>query len=1100
MLLDIKLESMDADAICSALLDEYMVSYEAFLDYQDTLCGRYCIFYGDDASNIHIMQDPTGMRSAYYYEKGPVVASHYNLIRDYLPDIKPHPYYQQYLKLNPKPWLLPGNFTPWIGIKELFANHELDVSKSKMYRFWPRKEHDYISIDEVTDCVLNLLKKQVEILMDNKEIVVSLTAGNDSRLSTSLLRDYRERLLFYTYTSSSDPDKEKDCERARKIANDLGLNFLALDLDEIGEDESRFKKIKEITSHNHYHRHVPKAIPLYFDKMPQGKVHLQSNLIEIVRNFEMFEGIPIKSSAKDLVHKIYSMDENNSLVQEMFQEYFDDSEFDNVYNYLSADIIFWEYRLGEWLNGAVLVETDFVYDTYMLFNCRRILEMGLSSPRFFKRNNTIPYYVVRNCWPAAYFDIPNTNFDLFDIADSDSSRLELGSLNINVRSSVDQSAYTYLGRYSLELGYSKSKVTEYSFVSASFKVPIKPSKRVWLQVESIVPNRTFTSTGVSDFIININNQEIYCTDVGDYKGLKNVINICRDTGNCTELDVEFTICSKKEHVSYYGIPGYIVIKGVRVKYLGDSSSSGDEGFVRSDKEWKQEKLSGPFTNNAISVSILGSCVSRDLFHLDFEKKYQVTSYVQHHSPLLLLQSGVEPINIDDNDVLEFSHTPLSDSMVELLSHNFNIRMFKSLINNHGKELLLKNKGDWIILDTFYSFPSKMLMISDSNGKKYYVQDNVFYANIAKMAAINRKFDGYDVKVIDGCPNSSTLIGPLCDFLKENWGDKIIVINTRPCKQQFSMVSGFKDMVYDASEEGHSNKLYKDLVEKLGCYSIEIPDIPLSRDGYVVHYIAEVMYYIKESVDEIISKKHRDAKRRYLYNVQCVKEGSRIDSFVGRQYLNYIFDRHDEELDKKMMPVAKMMIEQNDFEGYAQLGRMQRFGRGCKKNPTEARKNLSIAVNNGIMWAAIELFDLEWYNNILSKNTLNIICDLANSNDKKAKLRLARALKNGQAVERDLYRSADLFRECYKQSNVNIACELFDVLIAIGDEECLNEAYSIMDGIIDKNDMVNARLAKCYQCGYGVKKDTKKAEMIYKSLREKAPWVQQELNKLGGINE
>lgn len=1059
-LLDLKSNSISPEIICDRLLTELCKSYEKFIEYQDTLCGRYCIFYSVNETDLHLMQDPTGMRSAYYSENKPIAASHYNLIKDYIEDVSPLPYYSQYLKLKNKPWLLPGNYTPWVGIKELFANHELNITNSKMKRFWPYKDHDNLSINEVNDIVSDILQKQVELLLKHKKLVVSLTAGNDSRLTTSLLKKYRDSLLFYTYTSSSDPKKVKDCAHAAKIADDLGLKFIPLDLDEIEENDEQFVKIKEVTTHNHYHRHVPKAIPLYFNKLPSNRIHLQSNLIEIIRELDIFESMPVKSNAKDLVHKLYPMDESNPLVIEMFEKYYADSDFGNVFNYLSADIIFWEYRLGEWLNGAVLVETDFVYDTYMLFNCRRILEAGLSSPRFFKRNNTIAYHIVRNNWPETYFNIPNTEYDLYDIADSDSSRIELGTLAKTFSSSIDQEVYKYPGRYSLELGYAKGPVTNESFVKTSFTLPLKLGKIVDIEIELVTPKKTFLASNVTNVSIKINNEEMYTTDISERKGFVNLIDISRETGDCDELKIEICIYSLKSYVPRYGSSGHIIIKGIRINYR--DAGNGPTNYIRSSKDFKEKKFTGPFIKKRTTISILGSCVSRDIFNLDYSDSYKVTSYVQHHHPALLLQKNIGLTQITDEDIQEFSKTNISESMYELLKHDFNKRMFKSLVNNNGKELLLKNKGEWIILDTFYSFPSKMLEITNSTQQKYYIQDNLFYSNISKMAILNNKFKNYSVRIIDACPNIEILLDELCKFLKDTWGNKIIVINTKPCKEQLSMVTGIKKIQYDASEESHSNKLFHALIQRLHCHSIEIPDYPMSRDGYSVHYIGEVMGYLKRSIDSIIIEEKTDYHQIYAYNIDQIKKGNRIDSFVGNQYLNHIFDKKDPNMDVELMPIVSKMIAQGHYEGYAQLGRMQRFGRGTNKDLDSAQKNLTIASEHNIVWATIELFDLQWYNNRMTAEIVNKIEVLAQSN-KRAKVRLARVYAKGVYREKQLEKAEQLLKEANAHQSIELTCELFDVLWEMKSTNKQKEAFSLVSKYINTNNPdILVRIAKYHK--------------------------------------
>ena len=65
--------------------------------------------------------------------------------------------------------------------------------------------------------------------------------------------------------------------------------------------------------------------------------------------------------------------------------------------------------------------------------------------------------------------------------------------------------------------------------------------------------------------------------------------------------------------------------------------------------------------------------------------------------------------IDDEDVKLINYA----SMV----HPFNVRMLKATMNGGGADLLLQRKGEYILLDTYYSYTTFMVLnYPDSSSK------------------------------------------------------------------------------------------------------------------------------------------------------------------------------------------------------------------------------------------------------------------------------------------------------------------------------------------------------------------------------------------------
>src|SRR5690606_15407580 len=90
---------------------------------------------------------------------------------------------------------------------QLLPNHLLNLKNKNIVRFYPRMELPTITVEEATYKIVELVKKQVNLLKDEK-ILLSLSGGLDSRSSLALLKDISSSIELFTYylTDSSDPN------------------------------------------------------------------------------------------------------------------------------------------------------------------------------------------------------------------------------------------------------------------------------------------------------------------------------------------------------------------------------------------------------------------------------------------------------------------------------------------------------------------------------------------------------------------------------------------------------------------------------------------------------------------------------------------------------------------------------------------------------------------------------------------------------------------------------------------------------------------------------------------------------------------------------
>lgn len=321
-----------------------------------------------------------------------------------------------------------------------------------------------------------MFEKQMNVLAENRKIMIGLTKGNDSRVTLAACKDIAKSVLLWSYFGKGDPGQTEDARFTGEYTQKLGLSYLQIDTTERACTPEEWKQIQSVAFMNHYHKHNFEAIPAYFNNLPKGYLSIRSIGTEIVRS-DYYGAMPNHAQWEDLAKGFYSKYLDNKTVCDAYKKLFEDFEYNKLFNYLSADIFYWEYRMGLWMGAAVVVKDDINFDTWVPFNCRKILEYGLSIPRYYKKSDTIIYEVIRRLWPELWFDIPNTDYTLNDYyLPGLPGQIELKECAVETGNKLlierKVNPYTRIGRYNADVGFSENTVFKGDFISINLEIPI----------------------------------------------------------------------------------------------------------------------------------------------------------------------------------------------------------------------------------------------------------------------------------------------------------------------------------------------------------------------------------------------------------------------------------------------------------------------------------------------------------------------------------------------------------------------------------------------------------------------------------------------------
>lgn len=387
--------------ILSHLSESLSSGREHFFDALDDLTGRFVLLI-DAPDGSFAVQDAAGVRSLFYdtHTSSCLLSSHPEIIammEDYkkseLADEVSHSHVAYF----------PGLSTPFSNIYRLTPNTLLTLPERTVKRFFPREPlPSGRDLDDVTSEIGAILTSQMELWNEDADLLLSLSAGLDSRLSLAATRSIADDLVYYSWIF---PDRDYgEAEIARELCDHLGLEHRTINLlDEAPQEfvDGFMKNTSGMSIVDRAH-----GIHNFRKKFPKDRVELRSNVAEVgrtyYRNTAMF--LPNRIDASVLT-KLYFRANSDDVVRE-FQRFLDVTGFDDerIYNYDPYDLIYWEFRMGSWLS-TWLLDKDLSHDTFVVYNNRTLLKKMLSVDASHRRHDELFYELIRDLWPGC-LDIP----------------------------------------------------------------------------------------------------------------------------------------------------------------------------------------------------------------------------------------------------------------------------------------------------------------------------------------------------------------------------------------------------------------------------------------------------------------------------------------------------------------------------------------------------------------------------------------------------------------------------------------------------------------------------------------------------------------------
>lgn len=388
--LDPTLETTDLGLIAHKLHAALRESRRSYLNALEELFGQYVVL-DHHQGTLRAQTDAIASRSIFHDTEATVIASHVNLVGKTLsrePSI--------YVKWVGRPTSLdfPGRTTEFDGVWLLTPNTELTLGKGTVRRVGPLPYHP-LTIAQAADQMIPILEKQVKTLKESgRQIVVSASAGVDSRTSLAAFAHPQagDSVQTFTYTKAAGSGRQSaELNRdklAAKMSADLGLAHQMFDLNTAERPPADYLTVlNELSSRRSntviswvYHSHLPhNALHIRGQINGVGKWHFAQRL-HFAESMEISARrmASLTKRGKDVKRPL--TDSWWALGERGFQEYITTTKLRSVpAGYRLTDMFLWEHRVANW-NHAHIVESDVTFDTYQLFGSRKMIRLMLSVP------------------------------------------------------------------------------------------------------------------------------------------------------------------------------------------------------------------------------------------------------------------------------------------------------------------------------------------------------------------------------------------------------------------------------------------------------------------------------------------------------------------------------------------------------------------------------------------------------------------------------------------------------------------------------------------------------------------------------------------------
>lgn len=363
--------------------------------------GRWLLIaaYGDETFLFH---DALGLRQAFYTDPAHArklwVMSQPGIALGMLPltpDAQALAYTDSQTFRCTHEYRWPTSASPFKELRHLLPNHWLDLTTGRCQRYWPSAPLESLSVDTAVDRLMVLLPGLVRAAVARHDVVLSLTAGIDSRMVLAAARGVVDRVRLMSLRQGRQPDHHPDIEIPARLLGRLGLTHDVVRASASMSPEFALQFKRNVhQAHDHY-GHDAEALLRHYG---QNYVAYTGSGAEVARC--SFHGkLPLANRTRLTPETLAWLEYGSThpFLVAHFAEWLRGAEQPHM---RLLDLFEWEQG-STWL-AMVQLEFDIVWrDIFTPYNCRTVLSTLLSVPeRHRSGDSRLCRTFIERTWPA----------------------------------------------------------------------------------------------------------------------------------------------------------------------------------------------------------------------------------------------------------------------------------------------------------------------------------------------------------------------------------------------------------------------------------------------------------------------------------------------------------------------------------------------------------------------------------------------------------------------------------------------------------------------------------------------------------------------------
>jgi hypothetical protein len=365
------------------------------------LGGRW-VLVAHDGTRTLVFHDAAALR-AIYYVAGPNgsqtarCASEPGLLAR-ASGLSPDPEALAYLRTrgdsdNEVYWM-PGDTSPYAGIRALLPNHALDLETGVAARYWPVAPVPEVGFEQALAESARLLRGQLDAASRRWPLSISMTAGWDSRLMLALCRDVARDLFAFTLRYRDQYSTFPDVGVPARLLPRLGIRHHVIEYP--ARIDPDVKAVARLNSGALGSAYSPDTQAL-LEAHPADRVCVTGDVAEVVKAHYRVDGVPDGDLTAGHLARLLKIGDG-PFARRAMEGWLASAPRPSPVPLL--DLFCWEQMAGRW-QARIRSEHDTALESLSPLNCRLLLAtmLGVEEARRQRPGFELLSALIRELWP-----------------------------------------------------------------------------------------------------------------------------------------------------------------------------------------------------------------------------------------------------------------------------------------------------------------------------------------------------------------------------------------------------------------------------------------------------------------------------------------------------------------------------------------------------------------------------------------------------------------------------------------------------------------------------------------------------------------------------